>query len=215
MGCVMSKLLAAGVLAGALAAAGSASAVELVTNGGFAGPNPPNGTFQTVTGGTIPGWTVLSGNVDWIKGYWESSDGDGYSVDLNGGTQGAIGQTITTVIGKLYILRFDISGNPDNFYGQTRVAVIGANGDIGSASYLVDSNSRADMQWEGRKLAFVANSTSTQITFTSDNGGANCCWGAAIDNVSVAVPEPGVWALMIMGFGGAGAMLRRRRGALA
>ncbi|MDZ4376514.1 MAG: PEPxxWA-CTERM sorting domain-containing protein [Phenylobacterium sp.] len=26
-----------------------------------------------------------------------------------------------------------------------------------------------------------------------------------------AVPEPGAWALMIMGFGAAGAMVRRRR----
>jgi hypothetical protein len=31
----------------------------------------------------------------------------------------------------------------------------------------------------------------------------------------VAVPEPGAWALMILGFGGAGAMLRRRRAAAA
>jgi hypothetical protein len=30
----------------------------------------------------------------------------------------------------------------------------------------------------------------------------------------VAVPEPGAWALMIMGFGAAGAMLRRRRAVL-
>ncbi len=32
---------------------------------------------------------------------------------------------------------------------------------------------------------------------------------------SGAIPEPGTWALMIMGFGGAGAMMRRRRSALA
>jgi hypothetical protein len=28
---------------------------------------------------------------------------------------------------------------------------------------------------------------------------------------SGAVPEPGTWALMILGFGGAGAVLRRRK----
>lgn len=213
----MSKqLLLAGVLAGALAAAGSAGAVELVTNGGFAnGATPPPGGFSTIAGGQVPGWTVLSGNVDWITGLWQSSDGDGYSIDLNGGTPGSIGQTISTVFGQQYRISFDISGNPDSFYGQTRVAIVGANGTIGSANYVVDSNSRSDMQWEGRTLTFVADSASTLITFTSGTGGSNCCWGAAIDNVSVGVPEPTTWALMIAGFGGVGAMLRRRREALA
>jgi hypothetical protein len=32
---------------------------------------------------------------------------------------------------------------------------------------------------------------------------------------TLAIPEPTTWALMILGFGGAGAMLRRRRAALA
>ena len=32
-----------------------------------------------------------------------------------------------------------------------------------------------------------------------------------LDNVAVAVPEPGTWALMILGFGGTGAMIRARR----
>jgi hypothetical protein len=36
--------------------------------------------------------------------------------------------------------------------------------------------------------------------------------GVGIDG---SVPEPATWALMIMGFGGAGALLRRRRSALA
>jgi hypothetical protein len=34
-------------------------------------------------------------------------------------------------------------------------------------------------------------------------------------NVPLGIPEPGAWALMIMGFGGAGVALRRRRAALA
>jgi len=32
-----------------------------------------------------------------------------------------------------------------------------------------------------------------------------------IDNLAVAVPEPATWAMMILGFGAAGAMLRQRR----
>jgi hypothetical protein len=38
---------------------------------------------------------------------------------------------------------------------------------------------------------------------------------SASPTMTLAVPEPGTWALMIMGFGGAGAMLRSRRKALA
>jgi hypothetical protein len=53
-------------------------------------------------------------------------------------------------------------------------------------------------------------------TFDTDNV------GAVIDNVSLsidspgaAVPEPATWALMLLGFGGLGAVIRGRRGALA
>jgi hypothetical protein len=51
----------------------------------------------------------------------------------------------------------------------------------------------ADQQLGGLRF------TSTQFAFESDTFSFN------------AVPEPGTWALMIMGFGGVGAMLRSRR----
>ena len=38
---------------------------------------------------------------------------------------------------------------------------------------------------------------------------------AAFEEVRAAIPEPATWALMILGFGAVGAMLRRRRGAEA
>ena len=49
----------------------------------------------------------------------------------------------------------------------------------------------------------------TSITFTS---GAN---SYEIASISAAVPEPGVWAMMLVGFGGMGAAMRSRRKAAA
>lgn len=208
----LGKALAAAALA-TVAIAGSANAAtNLITNGGFVGNLPAN-SFATVgvSTGVIPGWDVLEGTVDWINGYWPSSDGDGYSIDLDGNSHGKIGQTIDTVIGKLYTLTFDISANKDRF--GTRVAIVGANDTVlGEETYTYNGG---PISYDSRTLNFVANSTSTTISFASGDDDGNCCWGAAIDNVAIMVPEPGTWALMIMGFGGAGAVLRRRREALA
>ena len=110
------KMLKAALLASAITlAAGSAGAANLIVNGGFNVSGTLNGGFQTVGVGdpSITGWTLFGGNVDWITGYWQSSYGDGFSVDMDGTTQGAIGQTIATVVGQTYNLTFDMSGNPD------------------------------------------------------------------------------------------------------
>jgi choice-of-anchor C domain-containing protein len=208
-------LLAAAAATAAIAFGGqAAAATNLISNGHFVGVNPEGDGFITVSAGQsiIPDWDVLAGDVDWISGYWAGSDGDGYSIDLNGNTQGTIGQTINTVAGRLYTLTFDIAANPD--YSGVRVAIVGANGTtIGSESYAL--NQGQAVVWSSRSLSFIADGATTQITFASGNP-ENCCYGAAIDNVSVTgVPEPATWALMIAGFGGAGAMLRRRRTAVA
>jgi len=45
--------------------------------------------------------------------------------------------------------------------------------------------------------------------------GATLAFQTFMEPSSAAVPEPSAWALMIVGFGGAGAMLRRRRAGFA
>jgi hypothetical protein len=84
-------------------------------------------------------------------------------------------------------------------------------------------NSGAQVQtwqtWAETLNVTTAGDYLTQFTY---NSGAAPAADVVIDDVFVVkgdirggVPEPATWALMIMGFGGAGAMLRRRRTAVA
>lgn len=53
----------------------------------------------------------------------------------------------------------------------------------------------------------------TSIAFFSPSDVLSNRW--AVDNIASAVPEPAAWGMLIMGFGFAGASLRRRRNAVA
>ena len=49
----------------------------------------------------------------------------------------------------------------------------------------------------------------TSMTFNQIHGTD----GAILAGVTLGVPEPSTWAMMLLGFGGLGALLRRRRAA--
>ena len=67
--------------------------------------------------------------------------------------------------------------------------------------------------WQLASFNFKADSTSQLLSFLAvGTPSANLPPVAFLDGVSVtSVPEPGVWALMMLGFGGLGAAARRRR----
>jgi choice-of-anchor C domain-containing protein len=208
-----SLLMASALLAGLWT--GSASAA-LIENGSFESGTggAAFGGFETIpgSGAVITGWTV-TGSVDWINGYWQASDGT-HSVDLNGTALGDISQTITTVVGQKYLLTFSLSANPDHLDANpdTRGVSVSAGGQPTLFSYTFSEppNSRSNMNWLTESLFFTATGTSTVIDFSSKVN-QNCCWGAALDNVSVtAVPEASTWAMMIAGFFGVGFLAYRR-----
>ena len=197
-------------------AAAGAQAAELITNGSFesGSSDAAPGGFTTVGAGSsnITGWTVGSGSVDWINGYWQASDGT-HSIDLNGNSVGDISQTINTVAGHTYRLTFDLSGNPDNG-SDTRTVAVSAGGAPVNFSYAFTTppNSHSNMNWTPESLTFTATGASTLIDFQSTSTG-NCCFGGALDNVSVVsvVPEPATWTLLFGGLGALGAALRTAR----
>ncbi len=96
----MRKKILAAVMAATMVS-GAANAATII-NGSFelGSPQPGAGSFSTLgTGSTaITGWSVFSGSIDWINGYWQAADGT-HSVDLSGNGNGAIEQTFARVAG--------------------------------------------------------------------------------------------------------------------
>jgi len=161
---------------------------SLVLNGSFEnGANP--GSFITVHPGdtSIDNWSVVSGDVDYIGTYWQSSDGN-RSIDMTGDMPGAIMQNVPTLAGALYTVSFDLSGNP-----ACAPSLKSLNVDTGSTpmNFTYDTavmgNTTSDMKWVPESFDFSATSAMTPLTFTSLTPGF--C-GPALDNVAVTQVLP-------------------------
>jgi hypothetical protein len=206
------------VLAGvaiAVAALGGAAAADATA---FS-----NGNFESCIGCNVSetGFAVL-GNA-----YWAPESGSN-SVALGGLASGSISQTFTTIVGQKYDVQFYISGAPNPVgFPMKKIAVTA--GPTSTTIYTYDdmNTSSSNMNWQVENYTFVADSTSTTLTFSNvtrdgspieDDTGATGdrtrpAFRLALDNVTVtAVPEPAIWAMMILGFGFTGCSIRLGRG---
>jgi choice-of-anchor C domain-containing protein len=190
-----------------------AQAAELLTNGSFeSGPPAPGGFATYGTGNTsITGWTIAAGTVDHISSYWTASDGV-RSLDLTGDQPGTISQAFATLSGLTYNIAFDLWANPaGGSYPRIVYANVGGS-DISFSS--PGGGSLAAPAWVRQTFSFVATGASTTLSFRADPASSASFYGPALDNISAtaaAVPEPATWAMMVVGFGLAGAGLRRRK----
>jgi choice-of-anchor C domain-containing protein len=206
----MKTLLMSCALAAGLLSMASAASAATVANESFETPGTFTGGFQTISaGGTIDAWTVDSGSVDLIYGYWDAQNGR-YSIDMSGNTAGSISQTISDlIIGQSYRLAFYMAGNPD---GGPTVKTLNAsiNGASGDFTFDKTGKSTTNMGYVRKFLDFKATSTSALLSFTSKDAGA---YGAALDNVSISeIPVPASAPLLLAGLGGLAMLRRRRRG---
>ena len=225
------RILAASALAiaGLAATSPALAATNLIVNGGFEAPPQNDGAFQLFGAGAsnLTGWDVLGPARNSVAildtGYHEAgvtfnAFGGSQALDITGGENtgptAGIRQTVNTVTGQHYLLSFWV-GNAD---GREDYA------GISTVFFAINDRQplRADnaditahgVNWKLFTYDFVATSDHTDILFNngtaprSDGSGDNF---AGLDNVRLAaVPEPATWAMMIAGFGFAGATLRRR-----
>ena len=159
---------------------------QIISNGSFeaAKINPGNFTELQAGDASIDNWIVGRGTVDYIGPYWTASDGT-RSVDLNGTSQGSIYQTLSTVIGKTYYIKFDMSGNPrcDGMPAVKSLRVTAGNAST-TYTFNVTGNSLNSMGWQTKDFEFVAISSSTLLNFESQIPLSFC--GPVIDNVIIS-----------------------------
>jgi hypothetical protein len=189
--------------AASLALAAPASAANLLVNGDFE------------TGDLAPWLGVGQVGVNAESDYtaccgFVTSHPDNHVASFGSGGKGpaeSLSQSFNSILGQLYTLSFDL-GAVGSSNTNTTVVTVG----VASQTYTLSGIPNFDSAFNHYSLDFVGVGAPTAVTF-SVSSFFNDDVDTVLDNVSVAaaVPEPATWALMIGGFGLAGAALRRRR----
>ena len=192
----LKKLALAGVaVATVLATASSAGAVIL----GISAPLDPKAAGADLLGDTF---TTTLGGLSWQMGQQAFNTGalapgDGLAVatifrfTLNNGVPNGISIDPTKTF-------FE-----DITTGQSWSAAFFDAG--------VTPNQRVEFTAPGSSVISPNDQFKVTVGFVAPIDAKRYSWSASWDNTSTGVPEPGVWALMIGGFGLAGVSLRRRR----
>ena len=200
------KFLLAGVSAAVALVAGNASASILLSDNFDAGsPHADqlnwagDATFNVTSPPSSVDLIGAGGSFDFIPGHGGYIDLDGSS----GSGNNPAGQ-LTSVASfgpGTYTVTFDLAGNQRGASSQSTTVSLG------------------DFSQTFGPLASSVGFTSQTITFSTSTAGhlvftetgPSDQQGNLLDNVALSVPEPATWAMMLMGFGGLGGVLRHRR----
>ncbi|MGH7023602.1 MAG: PEPxxWA-CTERM sorting domain-containing protein [Caulobacteraceae bacterium] len=213
-------LTAAALFSAATFASGASAGVVLSDNfnDGATSITPWTGDTVFTSPNSYPGYTGSNTNAS--TDYVATGDfgitcftGSQGCVDLDGSTgtgndPAGVLESISSFGAGTYTLTFELSGNQRGDTAQTTEVYMG--------SQLVDTVGplAADAPFALESVTFTTTATGN-LAFVEVGPSDN--QGNLLDDValSAAVPEPATWAMILIGFSGLGAMLRRRTRDLA
>jgi hypothetical protein len=149
------------------------------------------------------------------NGFTAESPTGGSFLALDGAYEvGAISTTITGMTaGKTYVLSFDYAGAQQHGYNGATTETVKVT--IGGTTYpeepVLDNATHGFTGWQSETIKFVASSSSEALSFLAVGTPGGEPPFTLLSDISVPVPEPAAWTLMIAGFGGLGLALRNRR----
>lgn len=216
-------------------AAASPAAAGAFINGSFEQPGNVV-TLSMHAGSTfLPGWTVVDatpGGDDDVQyssnsafgGFGVVSSDGTYMLDLTGNVgrgKGVASNLIDVIAGQTYRVAFDVGAffvRGQGSFGNATVDLLVNDAAAGNFTNTLGLTTPGS-DWERFSYEFTATGPTAKLTFLSSTALTSSNLGVGLDNVTFdrvvattpGVPEPATWALMLAGFGGAGAMLRSRR----
>lgn len=212
------KLISTTLLAVGLSlSAGFAHANDnLLTNGSFELPQIPGTSYVLYNSGStaITGWTVVGADTQLTRTEFVPAAHGTQWIDLTGiygYNKGLRSDAVATTIGQRYTLSFDLG---DYYAPGFRTSTLGVSINGSANTLFTNIYEGGVMDWERKSFSWIANSNSTQITFTGvENGVLSNNAVIGLDNVVLvaAVPEPSTYAMLFAGLFAVGAMARRKR----
>jgi choice-of-anchor C domain-containing protein len=165
------------------APAGAAAAHPgILRNGNFEIPAIKRGTVRTYQApGHLRHWHVTAGSIDLLDRVWRNGRG-WQSIDLSGFDAGTIAQSVPTVAGQTYVLRFAMAGNPDGGPPIKQMRVRWGSDVVAEPEFDTTGRNDRDMGWAYLTYRVTADAATMTLSFESLTDGM---FGPALDDVTV------------------------------